>query len=470
MSYPQFKLKRKHTQFHSLGILHLQLIADNSFVVTLGFDQKAQVLDAVSSAISSTVTNRNAARFTCCSWDAKGQLLFLADAMGFVQAWNIFQDKWVKRTKLYPSGCPILCLQLQAGPDWMFTGTTSGMKQWRINRDVRYTECPGHSDAVVAFAVIKDEPLIDPNHERIQNWGRQLTTSCRFFSVSLDNTLRCWDSYDMKAAFGFEERDSEITCVTVSKKFPKLITGHERGCIKVWGIYTGQYTTSILESKSAVTCITIGAVRDQEFVIAGDVDGNIFLWELSCDSIALHLTISGSTARDKREEVTAVMFCKGDFITPEGGSEFIAIGYQSGHLAIWSFASKRFVTAWKAHDDAICCLTRHGCFIFSGSDDATLRVWNCIHLKSPYELSVLRPPGSVSSSGTGSRIVAVDIVPQSGAVLMAAADGTIVVWDYAGYDDVECTDFESAGRTVHRTKYVTLRAEADQLVVMPLTH
>ncbi|TMW66445.1 hypothetical protein Poli38472_004210 [Pythium oligandrum] len=445
-----FKLKRKHTQFHSLGVVQLQLIAENSFVVSLGFDQTAQVLDPTTSVISSTIRNRNPVRFTSCAWDSKAQLLFLADALGYVHLWDIFQDKWIKKEKLFPSPLVIVSISLQIGADWMFVGIKNGLKHWKIDRDVRYGEFHGHKDTVVALAVIKDEVLMEESPEVSEDHSP--ATSSRFFSSSLDQTIRCWDSYDVKAVFGFEERHSEITCMVAAKKFSKVVTGHENGCIKAWGIYTGQFLTKGLPSKSAVTCVTTCIIRDQEFIITGDVDGSVCLWELNLDSIDFSHSIQVNETKERREEVTALLFSKGDYISPQGGAEYLVIGFCTGDMAIWSFSSKHLIKSWKAHDDAICTLVRHGSFVFSGSDDSLLRIWNCFHIADPYELGVLRPPGVTSSSGTASPIIAIDVVPESGAVLSGAADGTIIVWGYKDFEDSFESDFDAYGKILFRSR------------------
>lgn len=277
----QFKLKRKHAHFHSLGVLHLQLVADNSLVVSLGFDQKAQVLDAVSGALSSTIPNASQTRFTCCSWDSRGQLLVLGDALGNITIWDVFQDKAMKKLALFASGTPLVAVSVSIGSHanggFLFAGVANCMKQWRINRDVGYKECCGHTEAITSLAIVIDEDEDDdnptygdddhevlvPRHEGDEDEQHSSTTisSCRFFSASLDNTLRCWDSYDMKATFGFDERDAEVTCMASSRLFRKVFTGHENGAVKIWGIHTGQFVKSHVQSKSAITCVTCKCIR-----------------------------------------------------------------------------------------------------------------------------------------------------------------------------------------------------------------
>ncbi|KAL4177530.1 hypothetical protein KRP22_002462 [Phytophthora ramorum] len=120
------------------------------------------------------------------------------------------------------------------------------------------------------------------------------------------------------------------------------------------------------------------------------------------------------------------------------------------HEMIWSFSKKAVMCSFKAHSDAVCSLTMHGCFLFSGSDDTFLRMWNMFDLSETYELGDLRPPSSPSSSGSGSPIVCLDVVPFLGLVLSGAADGTLIIWDYTAFEDENA--FDAYGKIVFRAK------------------
>jgi WD40 repeat protein len=258
----QFGFKRKFSHFHSLGVSKLQLVADNCFVVSLGFDEKAQVIDAISGALSSTICSTSAARFTSCAWDGRGHLLLLGDAAGCVHLWNIFEDKLLARKQLV-TATPLAIVGMHSftglAGDFLLTGLANGVKQWVCNRNVGYVHCSGHTDAVVAVAVVDNDSSAATEEEaeerRRAHRGVDLTETCQFFSASLDGSIRCWDSYDMKASFGFEEKTSEISCMVASKQFHKLFTGHEGGFIKVWSIHAGELLELSMQEKSSVTCL-----------------------------------------------------------------------------------------------------------------------------------------------------------------------------------------------------------------------
>ncbi|OWZ06541.1 hypothetical protein PHMEG_00021191 [Phytophthora megakarya] len=426
----QFGLRRKFSHFHSLGVSTLQMVADNCFVVSLGFDEKAQVVDAISGALSSTICSSSGTRFISCTWDDRGQLLLLGDIAGYVHLWNMFEDKLLAKKQLI-STSPLAVVGMLSfvgttGGDFLLIGQANGVKQWFCNRNVGYVNCNGHSDSV------SDK-------------------TSQFFSASLDGSIRCWDSYEMKVSFEFEEKGTEITCMVASKQFHKLFTGHDCGVVKVWSIHAGKLLELSFGSSNAVTCLAVGIVRNQEILLAGCIDGSVSMWEVNITGITRAVPFQPTLQKEKKEEVTSLAFCTGSFLSQEGQEFFIA-GFFSGQIVMWNFAKKAVVCSFKAHNDAVCCLTLHGCFLFSGSDDTLLRMWNMFNPSETYELGVLRPPSSPSSSGSGSPIVCLDVAPFRGLVLSAAADGTLIVWDYTSLEDESA--FDAYGKIVFRTKYV----------------
>ncbi|GMF11261.1 unnamed protein product [Phytophthora lilii] len=488
----QFGLKRKFSHFHSLGISKLCMVADNCFVVSLGFDEKAQVIDAISGSLSSTICSASAARFISCSWDDRGQILLLGDTAGYVHLWNIFEDKLLGKKQIV-AAMPLTIIGMHfltgtSAGDFLFTGLENGIKQWLCDRNVGYVNCDGHSDAVVSVVVMNNDintcnadegdPGSKPNKKRremVLHGVTKSTETFQFFSASLDGTIRCWDSYEMKVSFGFEEKNSDITCMVASKQFQKIFTGHDAGFVKVWSIHAGELLELPLQGNGSITCLAgkekgegrvrfvllvlsnylllAGVVRDQEILLAGSIDGYISMWEVNYDEISRAIPFQIALQPEKKVEVTSIAFCKGIFLAEEG-QEFVAVGYFSGQIAIWSFAKKATVWSFKAHSDAVCSLALHGCFLFSGSDDTLIRMWNMFNLPETYELGVLRPPSSPSSSGSGSPIVCLDVVPMRGLVLSAAADGTLIIWDYTCFDDENA--FDAYGKVVFSAKCVDL--------------
>lgn len=87
----------------------------------------------------------------------------------------------------------------------------------------------------------------------------------------------------------------------------------------------------------------------------------------------------------------------------------------------------------------------HGCFLFSGSDDGSLRMWNLLMPSEGYELVELGP------SSHSSPVVTLEVLPHVGFVVSASVDGSIILWDYTDSDDpINATSY---GKVVHRIQY-----------------
>lgn len=267
-----FAFKRKFSRYHSLGISRLQVIADNCFVVSLGYDEKAQIIDAISGALSSAIYSSKAARFISCTWDIRSQTLLLGDVAGYVHLWNIFEDKLFDKKRMvatYPLAIVMMYSLSNPSGDFLLTGLANGVKLWHFNHNVGYVSCNGHSDAVVAVVVIDndtDSLPIDKNKSDEQVCLKEREVQLKseenyaqrmhpFLSASLDGSIRCWESHDMKMSLEFEDKDSDITCMVASLRFHKFFTGHTGGIVKVWNNYAGKMSVLSTKNCGPVTCL-----------------------------------------------------------------------------------------------------------------------------------------------------------------------------------------------------------------------
>ncbi len=80
------------------------------------------------------------------------------------------------------------------------------------------------------------------------------------------------------------------------------------------------------------------------------------------------------------------------------------------------------------HDDSVTCMALDANFLFSGSDDKTIRVWNLVHVNEPYQLSVIQ------SSHT-KPVQDILIMEDTGHLVSCSFDGKIRVWDWGHEED-----------------------------------
>lgn len=74
-------------------------------------------------------------------------------------------------------------------------------------------------------------------------------------------------------------------------------------------------------------------MREQEFLLAGDMDGMVTVCEVVFDGLTHIATLSASISRDKRDEITSILFNSGLYLAPQG-QEFFVLGYSTGHISV----------------------------------------------------------------------------------------------------------------------------------------
>lgn len=77
-------------------------------------------------------------------------------------------------------------------------------------------------------------------------------------------------------------------------------------------------------------------VRDQEFLVTGDANGAIWVWEVNYDSLKGIGALGTAAAIDGSEqlgEVTAVLFSEAPYLS-RTGEEFAVAGHASGSIRV----------------------------------------------------------------------------------------------------------------------------------------
>ncbi|KAH9189549.1 hypothetical protein AeNC1_008471 [Aphanomyces euteiches] len=404
----QLKLKRLHNHFHTLGITKVMAIPDQNVIVTLSFDTKAQVFDATTGAVLLTLENPKHCRYTACDWDRTNHELHVVDDTGHLYIWSIETEKCVKVAPLGKG--PIMDVTVFPGQKGhsVLLQRPDGAEMYHIQRDVSYVECHGHTDAVVAIVPVHSDPLA-------------LTGETRLFTASIDNSLRCWDAYNLKVLYGFEEKEGELSSMAYSAKHHRLLTGNENGSLKLWNIDNGQFFTTQVH-RNTVSAILVASVGQHEFIISADFDGTIWIWEMAHGSSPPIPHCKIQTKEPNHDsEIFCLAFNAGDYLqTPHAA--FFAAGDSNGDIRLYSLDDQELLTTLSNHEDSVTCLAFDGCFLFSGSDDHTIRMWNVLDPRRGYEL------GAIQAHDVAVRDLL--ILPSTGFVVSCAYDGKIRVWNY----------------------------------------
>lgn len=81
-----------------------------------------------------------------------------------------------------------------------------------------------------------------------------------------------------------------------------------------------------------------GIIRDEEFLVAGDISGAIWVWEINYESLqpAGKLCLSPDGGDERSDEVSAILFCEALYLN-RTSEEFVVAGHSSGLVHVRSF-------------------------------------------------------------------------------------------------------------------------------------
>jgi WD40 repeat protein len=157
--------------------------------------------------------------------------------------------------------------------------TDYDITSFRIKKGVKTHDMEGHIDSILKIVVLEPQKMIRAAEEKIPDTPKIIT-------CSLDNTILLWDFEKLEIITKMEApEDSEISGMTFLYNCCLVATGHEDGAIRLWNL---EISSSVLlksdESKkhtNTIACIHGAIWKECEFLLCGDYDGKVSIWEIS---------------------------------------------------------------------------------------------------------------------------------------------------------------------------------------------
>jgi WD40 repeat protein len=133
----------------------------------------------------------------------------------------------------------------------------------------------------------------------------------------------------------------------------------------------------------------------------------------------------GSVSHTVDEEILCIVYHEVD---PDEQKRVFLTGGNDSIIRIWNVFSYQMESTLQGHEDSVTCMALDANFLFSGSDDKTIRVWNLVHVDEPYQLSVIQHAHLKP-------IQDILILEDTGHLVSCSFDGKIRVWDWGHEDD-----------------------------------
>ena len=179
-----------------------------------------------------------------------------------------------------------------------------------------------------------------------------------------------WDSYDLACARVFDEPGPELACLTFAPRPCRLVTGHDDGSIRLWGLDMGLSSTIRNRRdghRNTASCVAaLESRRPEDWLVAtGGFDGRVALWNVRPSQHVAPDVIASWDAHPGHEILAVVAFA----------GDRVATGGNDGVVRVWR-GPDDLLAEFRGHEEAVTCLATRGDVLFSGSEDGTVRAWD----------------------------------------------------------------------------------------------
>ena len=200
----------------------------------------------------------------------------------------------------------------------------------------------------------------------------------------------------------------KINCLAFARDGKKLYSGSRDKKIKIWDTSAEDPTAwklikTLVGHTHFVTCISESPCG--RYLVSGGDDGTLRVWD----------TVTGAELRTIlafKKEVSGVQFLTG---------AMIACSSKGNAAKLYNLASKAKHEKLEGHEKVVraVALSADGMTLISGSDDATVRIWN-IHSNEDTEPEVIRAHTEL--------IRGVDISKDGLCIISGSKDGFVKIW------------------------------------------
>jgi len=406
-------------KIHELGISKIMTVPMESFLFTLSFDQKFKTLDSLSGQVIFEENNQCGVVFNGLAWDSVCQDVIVGDDKGNIGFYNLYMESCVVWRNLTKD--KIIQFHYEMSTRRLLVLCPHVLHVFDVIRGVKFSELSEHTGPVVAIAF------------------RPTPQGGLLYTAAMDNTIRMWDAEALECIKHLREKRDEITAMVYLPRANVIITGHENADLKIWSLDSQQeaclrgFSGQAVHDNTISALIWVASVGDDaagqkaaagfsgnlmdvgfETLVSGSYDRQLSFWKvtLTSDGTAMARIDRVFLAHEEiDDEILAIAY--------SSTAHSVFTGGNSGVIRKWAFWGVRQLEAeYKGHDDAVTCLAVDANFLYSGSGDHTVRIWETAQ---GYELKTVNVH-SVT-------VQAILVIPESGVVASCAFDGRLVFWD-----------------------------------------
>ena len=411
---------------HDRAIIQIQYVADENLLISLAYDYCLRVYDTKISKCLHIIENQNGCAFTSFFYDSSHKDIFLADQYGYFTIYDSVTGKLTSCKRITKEA--IKDLKYLEDISTVVLASENEVEFWKVNRDTDYKiVSSGHVGPVISIVTNKSSRSQQVMPSTLLSGSKSAEQEYRIFSASLDNTIRMWDPYDMCCTRVLKEDRSEISSITCLRSRSKIVSGHDDGSLRLWNLDTGS-TTNLREHSNTVTCLVPAVFKgkDEELVLSGSFDGYICVWDMQkkpAKGIIPHMLTKFQASDHSDSEILCLIHDRTKNVIVSGGNDT--------YVRVWSEAYELLGTH-EGHSEAVTCLALDANFLFSGSEDFSVKVWDTVPSRGDGVTTAFKGGSTLIKTLNGHKrtVTGVEIEPSSGYLLSCGMDGVLNIWDY----------------------------------------
>ena len=420
--------KRRDTLLHQSvrdrAIIQIQYEAEENLLISLAFDFRLRVYNTKYGTCLHVIENPNGCAFNSFHYDRAHQDILVADAHGYLMIYDLGTGKMTVTQRI--TSKPLKSLRYCPDTSTVVLASEADVEFWKVNRDTDYKiVSSGHNGPVISILSCRASSNLPFALQKMQH-------NHRIFSASLDNTIRMWDPYDMCCTRVLNEDRSELSTIACLAKSNQIVSGHDDGSLRLWNLDTGS-TTNLREHTNTVTCLAIATFKgkDEELVLSGSYDGFIGVWDMRRQpnkGIRPHM-LSMFQASANAEILCLIHDCVKNVIISSGNDTCIRV---------WSEGAYELLGTHEGHAEAVTSLALDANFLFSGSEDCSIKVWDTVPVtsransQSAQAFKAFKGDTTLIKTlkGHDKTVTDLEIVPSHGHLLSCSQDGIFNIWNY----------------------------------------
>lgn len=442
---PQFVTAGFAKKISDFGIYRLIYILRENLIFVFTYDRQFRIYNPRNNRIVNIFQNPHNEDFVSVCYEDTSQQYLLADTVG-----NLYVYEFQEMARvLYQLKFQNQCMNLVNGPKGQFLfQTREGISMIDINRGTVKQSYKIHNGTIFYINMIDD------------GMSKIIAT------VGEDKYVRLTDPLNLNAKTPHKIPTNIVvlSAYVDIRERPKTnmiwaVTGHDFGKIFFMNLTDDKKVELPSKHNNSISSIAIIKNEMKVLMLTCDYDG--FVSTYSVDSILDNISYAAvSLIKMWKASDQEILASAGNWVQP---SPIFATGGNDKLIHIWHEVDGNYnETILKGHTDSVTVLLFDGFFLFSGSEDLTIRIWDImnnvqllmiqrLHKFAIRHISCIEGESKIVSSDAGGEVVVYDYIKKK------------VLWKLKHSSDCKCFYADKASNKI----FACVKAELIPHVLNP---